>query len=116
MTQFKIDPKPYSRGAAFLTLLEKEVLRFKKIAIQTIFAPILMAALYLVVFGQVLGGRMPTFEGVSYIHFLVPGLVMMSLLQNAFGNSSSSMLSAKLWEALFSFNCLLLQGGSLDWR
>lgn len=100
MTQFKIDPKPYRRGAAFLTLLEKEVLRFKKIAIQTIFAPILMAALYLVVFGQVLGGRMPTFEGVSYIHFLVPGLVMMSLLQNAFGNSSSSMLSAKIMGSL----------------
>lgn len=100
MQEFKIEPKPYRQGAAFLTLLQKEILRFKKIALQTIFAPILMAVLYLIVFGQVLGGRMPTFDGVNYLHFLIPGLVMMSLLQNAFGNSSSSMLSAKIMGSL----------------
>ncbi len=100
MTKYKIAPQPYKRASSFLTLLEKEILRFRKIALQTIFAPILTAALYLVVFGQVLGERMPTFDGVNYLHFLVPGLVMMSLLQNAFGNSSSSMLSAKIMGSL----------------
>ena len=91
---FKIKPQPYRPGASFLTLLEKEILRFKKIALQTIFAPVLMGLLYLLVFGQVLAGKMPTFDGVNYLHFLVPGLVMMTMLQNAFGNSSSSMLSS----------------------
>jgi ABC-2 type transport system permease protein len=92
----RVHAEPYNRWAAFLTLLEKEVLRFKKIALQTILAPILMGALYLTVFGQVLSDRMPTFEGVNYIHFLVPGLVMMTLLQNAFGNSASSLLGSKV--------------------
>ena len=100
MTQYKIEPQPYRPGASFLTLLEKEILRFKKIALQTIFAPVLMGVLYLTVFGQVLSGRMPTFDGVNYLHFLVPGLVMMTLLQNAFGNSSSSVLSSKIMGSL----------------
>ena len=72
--KFKIEPQPYRPGASFLTLLEKEILRFKKIALQTIFAPVLMGLLYLLVFGQVLAGKMPTFDGVNYLHFLVPGL------------------------------------------
>ena len=98
--KFKIEPQPYRPGASFLTLLEKEILRFKKIALQTIFAPVLMGLLYLLVFGQVLAGKMPTFDGVNYLHFLVPGLVMMTMLQNAFGNSSSSMLSSKIMGSL----------------
>ena len=97
--KFKIEPQPYRPGASFLTLLEKEILRFKKIALQTIFAPVLMGLLYLLVFGQVLAGKMPTFDGVNYLHFLVPGLVMMTMLQNAFGNSSSTMLSSKIMAA-----------------
>lgn len=91
-----ISPQPYNGKAAFLTLLEKEVLRFRKIALQTILAPILLGLLYLLVFGEVMADKMPTFEGVNYLHFLVPGLVMMTLLQNAFGNSSSSLLSSKI--------------------
>ena len=98
--KFKIEPQPYRPGASFLTLLEKEILRFKKIALQTIFAPVLMGLLYLLVFGQVLAGKMPTFDGVNYLHFLVPGLVMMTMLQNAFGNSSSSVLSSKIMGSL----------------
>ncbi len=92
----KVSPQKYNGWAAFLTLLEKEVLRFKKIALQTILAPILMGLLYLFVFGQVMADKMPTFDGVNYLHFLVPGLVMMTLLQNAFGNSSSSLLGSKI--------------------
>ncbi|MCD8340273.1 MAG: ABC transporter permease [Burkholderiales bacterium] len=96
MNKYKVSPEQYSYWKSFFTLLEKEVLRFWKIGLQTILAPILMGVLYLMVFGQVLANKMPTFEGVTYLHFLVPGLVMMSLLQSAFGNSAFSLLSAKI--------------------
>lgn len=113
---FKIKPQPYRPGASFLTLLEKEILRFKKIALQTIFAPVLMGLLYLLVFGQVLAGKMPTFDGVNYLHFLVPGLVMMTMLQNAFGNSSSSMLSSKIMGSLILSSSRPLPAGSFHWQ
>ena len=78
------------------TLFRKELLRFVKVAVQTIAAPVLTALLYLVIFGHVLEGRLQVYEGVSYTAFLVPGLVMMSALQNAFANSSSSLMQSKM--------------------
>ncbi len=81
----------------WLTLFHKEVLRFWKVAFQTIAAPILTALLYLLIFSHVLEGRVSVFDGrVSYTAFLVPGLVMMSVLQNAFANSSSSLIQSKI--------------------
>jgi len=80
----------------FRTLLAKEVLRFWKVSVQTVAAPVLTALLYLVVFAQALEGRMQVYEGVQYTSFLVPGLVMMSVLQNAFANSSSSLTQSKI--------------------
>ena len=80
----------------FSTLFRKEMLRFLKVSVQTVAAPVLTSALYLVIFGQVLEGRMQVFEGVRYASFLVPGLVMMSVLQNAFANSSSSLIQSKI--------------------
>ncbi|MCC6611483.1 MAG: ABC transporter permease [Burkholderiales bacterium] len=80
----------------FLTLLQKELLRFWKVGAQTIAAPVLTAVLYLVVFAQVLADRVAAFEGVRYTAFLVPGLAMMSMLQNAFANSSSSLIQSKV--------------------
>ena len=79
-----------------LTLFRKELLRFVKVAVQTIAAPVLTALLYLVIFGHVLEGRLQVYDGVSYTAFLVPGLVMMSVLQNAFANSSSSLMQSKM--------------------
>jgi ABC-2 type transport system permease protein len=81
-------------GAA--TLFRKELLRFWKVAFQTVAAPVLTALLYLVIFGQVLGNRAHALPGVGYVSFLVPGLVMMSVLQNAFANSSSSLVQSKI--------------------
>jgi ABC-2 type transport system permease protein len=72
------------------------VLRFAKVGIQTVAAPVLTALLYLVIFGQVLEGRVQVFDGVRYTAFLVPGLVMMSVLQNAFANTSSSLIQSKI--------------------
>ena len=83
-------------SVGFQTLLYKETLRFWKVATQTIAAPILTAMLYLLIFGHVLEGRVQVYPGVSYTAFLVPGLVMMSVLQNAFANSSSSLIQSKI--------------------
>jgi ABC-2 type transport system permease protein len=80
----------------FRTLFYKEVLRFWKVATQTLTAPIVSAMLYLLIFGHVLEGRVEVYPGVSYTAFLVPGLVMMSVLQNAFANSSSSLIQSKI--------------------
>ena len=81
---------------SFWTLFIKELLRFVKVSVQTVAAPVLTSLLYLVIFGQVLEGRLHVFEGVRYTSFLVPGLVMMSVLQNAFANSSSSLIQSKI--------------------
>jgi ABC-2 type transport system permease protein len=78
------------------TLLYKEVLRFWKVAFQTIAGPVLTAMLYLLIFGHALEDHVKVYDQVSYTAFLVPGLAMMSLLQNAFANSSSSLIMSKV--------------------
>jgi len=80
----------------FQTLFYKEVLRFWKVATQTITAPILTAMLYLLIFGHVLEEHVQVYPDVRYTAFLIPGLVMMSVLQNAFANSSSSLIQSKI--------------------
>ena len=80
----------------FLTLFYKEVLRFWKVLLQTLVAPVMTTLLYLLVFGHVLEGRIEAFPGVSYTSFLVPGLIMMAVIQNAFANSSSSLIQSKV--------------------
>ncbi|MDO9450784.1 MAG: ABC transporter permease [Rugosibacter sp.] len=82
-----------SRG--FITLFYKEVLRFWKVAAQTVAAPVLTALLYLLIFSHVLASHVEV-HGVPYTAFLVPGLVMMSVLQNAFANTSSSLIQSKV--------------------
>ena len=77
-------------------LLKKEVLRFWKVSFQTVAAPVLTAVLYLLIFGHVLEGRVLVYDRISYTAFLIPGLVMMSVLQNAFANSSSSLIQSKI--------------------
>ncbi len=80
----------------FRTLLYKEVLRFWKVGTQTVAAPVLTALLYLLIFSHVLEAHVRVYGTVSYTAFLVPGLVMMSVLQNAFANSSSSLIQSKV--------------------
>ncbi|GAA4032186.1 ABC transporter permease [Actimicrobium antarcticum] len=80
----------------FQTLFYKEVLRFWKVATQTLTAPIVTAMLYLLIFGHVLEAHVQVYPGVGYTAFLIPGLVMMSVLQNAFANSSSSLIQSKI--------------------
>jgi len=84
-------------GRGWMTLLHKELLRFWKVSFQTIAAPVLTSLLYLLIFSHVLESRIAVFGGrVGYTQFLVPGLVMMALLQNAFANSSSSLIQSKI--------------------
>lgn len=86
----------YSRWRGFRTLFYKENLRFWKVSFQTVAAPVLTALLYLLIFAHVLQGRVQVYAGVSYTAFLIPGLVMMSMLQNAFANSVSSLIQSKI--------------------
>jgi len=79
----------------FWTLFYKEFLRFWKVSFQTVAAPVLTALLYLLIFGHVLDGQVQV-HGIGYTSFLIPGLVMMQVLQNAFANSSSSLIQAKI--------------------
>ena len=84
-------------STGWLTLLQKELLRFWKVSFQTIAAPVLTALLYLLIFSHVLESRVAVFGGqVRYTAFLVPGLVMMSVLQNSFANASSSLIQSKI--------------------
>jgi len=82
------------------TLFYKEVLRFWKVGFQTVAAPVLTAMLYMLIFGHVLQDHVKVYDTVSYTAFLVPGLVMMSVLQNSFANSSSSLIQSKIMGSL----------------
>ena len=89
-------PRQFGVLSGVRTLLYKEVLRFWKVSFQTVAAPVLTAVLYLLIFGHVLEDHVKVFESVGYTSFLIPGLVMMSVLQNAFANSSSSLIQSKI--------------------
>ena len=86
-------PAPW---AGFATLLYKELLRFWRVSFQTVAAPVLTALLYLIIFGHVLEDRVQVYGHIPYTAFLVPGIAMMSMLQNAFANSSSSLIQSKV--------------------
>lgn len=83
-------------GSGFPTLLRKELMRFWKVGFQTVAAPVLTALLYLLVFAHVLEGRVSVYGSVPYTSFLIPGLMMMSMLQNSFANPSSSLIQSRI--------------------
>jgi len=92
------EPRTY-RGvnwAGLLALYKREVLRFWKVGMQTLTAPVVTALLYMMVFVVAVGGVRPSVDGVPYGAFIAPGLIMMQVLNNAFSNSSSSILQAKM--------------------
>ena len=90
------EPRAPGRWVGLRTLLFKEVLRFWKVAFQTVAAPVLTAVLFLLIFSHVLDRHVTVYGDIGYTTFLVPGLIMMSLLQNAFANSSSSLIQSKI--------------------
>lgn len=80
----------------FLTLIEREFYRFIRLSRQTIFPPLVTTVMFILIFGYSLGSMISQIQGVSYIHFILPGLVMMSVVNNAFANSSTSLFMARL--------------------
>ncbi len=78
------------------TLFRKESLRFWKVSLQTILSPVVTTLLYLLIFSHVLEAHVEVYPGVPYTGFLIPGLVMMAVLQNAFANSASSLIQSKM--------------------
>ncbi|MBP9217917.1 MAG: ABC transporter permease [Sterolibacterium sp.] len=80
----------------FAALFHKEILRFWKVALQTIGAPAMTAVLYLLVFSHTLDAHVRVYDRIPYAAFLIPGLVMMSILQNTFANTSSSLIQSKI--------------------
>ncbi|MBW7901592.1 MAG: ABC transporter permease [Rhodocyclaceae bacterium] len=84
----------------FRTLLWKELLRFWKVSFQTVAAPVVTALLYLLIFSHVLDEHVQVYESVRYTAFLIPGLTMMAVLQNAFANASSSLIQSKVTGSL----------------
>jgi ABC-2 type transport system permease protein len=83
-------------SSGFYALFYKEVKRFWRVSFQTVAAPVLTAILYLMIFGHVLEDHVKVYDAISYTAFLIPGLVMMSLLQNSFANTSSSLIQSKI--------------------
>ncbi len=89
------EQKKYSRWIPFITLYDREIQRFLKVSVQTLFSPLISSGLYLLIFGVSLGNNIQLKGGLPYLAFLIPGLIMMSVLNNSFQNSSSSIISGK---------------------
>lgn len=86
---------PFNSFLPFATLIKREVLRFMSVAVQTLITPVITASLYLLIFGVSLGSRIELFPEFTYIQFVVPGLIMMGTMNNAFANTSSSIFFAR---------------------
>ncbi|RIY40072.1 ABC transporter permease [Neopusillimonas maritima] len=95
MSKSLIQPRT-DLGSGFPTLLRKEIMRFWKVGFQTVAAPVLTALLYLLIFAHVLEDRVQIYGTIPYTAFLIPGLMMMSMLQNAFANPSSSLIQSRI--------------------
>jgi ABC-2 type transport system permease protein len=85
----------YQFWIAYLTIARREVLRFTRIWVQTIIPPVMMVALYFIIFGKLIGQRVGEMDGMSYVDFLMPGLVLMSIITNSYTNVVSSFYGAK---------------------
>lgn len=85
---------------AFLTLLNKEIVRFLRIWTQTFLPPAITMTLYFIIFGQLIGSQVKAISGVTYMQYIVPGLVMMSIMTNAYANTSASFFGAKFSKSI----------------
>ncbi|ODS23513.1 ABC transporter permease [Candidatus Endobugula sertula] len=85
---------------AFCTILRKEIVRFIRIWVQTLLPPVITMGLYFVIFGTLIGSRIGQMDGFSYMEFVVPGLIMMSVITNSYGNVVSSFFSVKFQRSI----------------
>ena len=100
MAEGVIPPQPRDyhgwNWSGFITLYQREIRRFWKVGTQTVAAPVVTTLLYMLVFVVAVGASRPAVGGVTFGHFVAPGLIMMAILNNAFANSSSSLIQAKM--------------------
>ena len=99
----------------FITLLTREISRFIKVLFQTLVTPIIANLLYLMVFGVSLGDQIAPIQGLSYFAFIIPGLVMMSIIRNAFDNSSGSIITSKFCGEFEDYKALPLSVSQIAW-
>lgn len=99
----------------FITLYSREMKRFLKVIVQTVFTPLVTASLYLLIFGVSLGRNITISSGSSYLAFLIPGLVMMAVLNNSFQNSSSSIVAGKFSGDLEDWKVVPLSNQQIVW-
>ena len=85
---------------AYITLVTKEVSRFMRIWQQALLPPVITTSLYFIIFGNLIGPRIGTMDGFRYMDFIVPGLILMSVITNAYANVSSSFFSAKFQRSI----------------
>src|SRR5690554_1042268 len=85
---------------AFSTIVRKEITRFSRIWVQTLLPPVITMSLYFVIFGKLIGSRVGTMDGIPYMQFVVPGLIMMAVLTNSYSNVTSSFFSAKFQRSI----------------
>lgn len=95
MKEVRPEEIPFHPWLPFLTLLKREILRFLRVSVQTVLTPIITASLYLFIFGATLGERLSVLEGFSYAQFVIPGLILMGVINNSFANASSSLFMAR---------------------
>ncbi|SMM98062.1 Putative transport protein [uncultured Candidatus Thioglobus sp.] len=79
----------------YKTIVTKEILRFSRIWVQTIFPPIITTLLYLLIFGELIGARIGDMQGIDYLHFIIPGIILMTVIQNSYANTVASFFLAK---------------------
>lgn len=91
---------PYALYVSYMTIVRKEVTRFLRVWKQTIVPPVITTTLYYIIFGQFIGSQINTVTGVPYIVFIVPGLVMMSIIMNSFSHVVSSFYMAKFQKTI----------------
>lgn len=99
----------------FLTLVHKEIMRFVKVIGQTVITPIINSTLYLLIFGVSLGSNITMANGIQYLAFLIPGLVMMAALNNAYQNSASSVITSKFHGDLSDLRIMPITGQQIVW-
>ena len=80
---------------AYKTIVIKDVLRFARIWVQTIFPPIITTSLYLLIFGGLMGERIGQMQGVDYLHYIIPGIILMTVITNSYSNTVMSFFLAK---------------------
>lgn len=92
--------KMHEQWIALCTIMRKEITRFTRIWVQTLLPPVITMGLYFVIFGQLIGARIGEMDGFSYMEFVVPGLIMMSVITNSYSNVVSSFFSVKFQRSI----------------